>query len=165
MSVVCNTSPIINLAAIHKLSLLRQLYGRIAIPPAVYHEVVVVGAGEPGASAVQSADWIEALPIQQHALVEAPSMELDPGEAEAIALAVECHAELLLLDERRGRIVARRLGCQVLGLLGCLLDAKNQKIIPAINPLIDDLIHQAGFWIGHPLYQCVLNSAGEMETE
>lgn len=51
-------------------------------------------------------------------------MELDPGEAEAIALAVELKAHLLLLDERRGRVVASRLGLHFVGLLGVLSEAK-----------------------------------------
>jgi predicted nucleic acid-binding protein len=83
------------------------------------------------------------------------------GQAEAIALAVELQADLLLLDERKGRVVASRLGLKSVGLLGALIEAKHRSLILAIKPIVDDLIATAGFWITQKLYEQVLHAAGE----
>jgi predicted nucleic acid-binding protein len=161
MIVVSNTSPIINLASVGRLTLLQQLYGGLVIPTAVYHEIVVVGAGQAGASEVQTFGWIQNQPVADRVLVNLLLTELDEGEAEAIALALELKAGLLLLDERRGRVVAARLGLQFTGLLGVLVDAKHNGFIGAIKPLLDSMTAQAGFWISAKLYAGVLQSVGE----
>jgi predicted nucleic acid-binding protein len=161
MIVVSNTSPIVNLAAVGQLDLLLQLYGKVLIPSAVFHEIAVVGAGQPGATEVQTSSWIETRPVANQSLVAALRIDLDEGEAEAIALAVEVRADLLLLDERRGRAVAARLGIKFIGLLGVLMEAKHQGLIRAVKPVLDDLIARAGFWVSGPLYAQVLQTAGE----
>ena len=85
---------------------------------------------------------------------------LDPGESEAIALALELNAERLIIDERRGRNEAIRAGLRGTGLLGILLAAKQQYFIPLVQPILDDLIAQ-GFWVREQLYAEVLQLAGE----
>ena len=161
MIVVSNTSPIINLAAVGQLDLLRQLYGKVIIPQAVYHEITVIGAGQPGAMEVQTLEWIETKQVTNRALVMVLQTELDEGEAEAIALAIELRAGLLLLDERRGRAVASRLGIRFVGLLGVLIEAKQKGYHPAVKPVLDDLVTKAGFWVSQQLYARVLQAAGE----
>ena len=150
--VVSNTSPIINLAAIDRLDLLQRLYRKLLIPGAVYEEIAVVGSEQPGAEEVQTQDWIETREVADRALVAALSAELDAGEAEAIALAVEQHAALVLLDERRGRDAAARLRIRFIGLLGALIQAREKGYIPAVKPVVDELIAKAGFWISRELY-------------
>jgi len=159
--VVSDTSAIINLAAVGQLDLLRQLYGKIAIPQAVYHEIAVVGAGQPGATEAQTLEWIETREVTNDALVTALQVELDVGEAEAIALAVELKADILLLDERCGRAVASRLGLRCIGLLSVLIEAKDRGLIPAMKPILNNLIAKAGFWISDRLYARVLQAARE----
>ncbi len=85
---------------------------------------------------------------------------LDIGEAEAITLAVELNADRLIVDERRGRKEAIRLGLRVTGILGILLAAKQQGLVSFIQPLLDDLIAN-GFWIREELYAELLQLAGE----
>lgn len=161
MIVVSNASPIVNLAAVGRLELLRQLYGKVVIPQAVHHEIVVVGAGQPGAAEVEASDWVEFCRVTDRTMVTSLQLEVDEGEAEAIALAAELEADLLLLDERRGRIVASRLGLKFIGLLGVLIEAKHRGLVPAIKPLLDDLIGKAGFWVTRGLYDRVLRAVGE----
>ena len=161
MIVISNTSPIVNLAAVGQLGLLQKLYEKVLIPQAVYRELTVAGAGQPGAMEVQTLVWIESGQVTDRVLVAALCTEIDEGEAEAIALAVEQKADLLLLDERRGRIVASRLKLHFIGLLGVLVEAKHKGYISAIKPLLDDLIVKAGFWVSRRLYAHVLQVAGE----
>lgn len=161
MNVVSNTSPITNLAAIGQLDLLKQLYGHIIIPQAVYNEIVVDGAEEPGAQEVQSFNWIEKRPVENQVLCTSLQIELDLGESEAITCAVDIQADILLLDERKARKIAYRLGIPNIGLLGILVNAKRKRIIPKVKPLLDELIYKAGFWVKKELHHQVLKVVGE----
>ena len=160
MIVVSNTSPVVNLAAIGRLDLLRQLYEKVLIPQAVYDEIVA-GTTQPASEEVQIIEWVQSVQVTNRALVLVLRAELDEGEAEAIALALERQADLLLIDERRGRRVASRLGLRFLGLLGVLIDAKQRKFVPSVKPILDDLIVIAGFWVSRDLYGRVLEVASE----
>lgn len=162
MIIVSNTSPIINLAAIGQLELLHYLYGTITIPHAVYHEIAVRGHEQAGATEIQTWHWFERRQVQDVALVRRLEQHLDAGEAEAIALAIEMQADLLLLDERRGRAAAKQSSLAVTGLLGVLLVAKQQRHLVAVKPVLHALITVAGFWINERLYTRVLESAGEL---
>jgi predicted nucleic acid-binding protein len=161
MIVVSDTSPIVNLATIGRLDLLRQLFGRVVIPQSVYEEIAVAGAGQPGAAEVRQFDWIETKQVANRTAVASLQLELDDGEAEAIALAVEIEADLILLDERKGREIASRLGLKAIGLLGVVVEAKQRGLIVAAKPVVDELIHKAGFWIGQDLYDYILKTVGE----
>lgn len=94
-------------------------------------------------------------------LVKALRRELDPGEAEAIALALETRAELLLMDERLGRDTARHLGLPFTGLIGLLVEAKRKGLILSIKHELDTLRDIAGFRIGDSLYWRILHDEKE----
>ncbi|MEA5579229.1 DUF3368 domain-containing protein [Anabaena sp. UHCC 0451] len=160
MIIVSNTSPISNIAAIGQLNLLQKLYGNIIIPPVVYQEIINCGATDPGTLAIQTLNWIKVIPVANISLVQSLQTILDPGEAEAIALAVELKADRLIIDERKGRNEAMKSGLRVTGLLGILLAAKQQGFIFSLKPILDDLIAN-GFWIREQLYAEVLLMAGE----
>jgi len=98
------------------------------------------------------------------ALVEALSLELDSGEAEAIALAIEIKADRLLIDERIGRGVAQRYGVKITGLLGVLVAAKKNNLIPELKPILDQLISQAKFRVHPDLYCQILQDADEVDV-
>lgn len=162
MIIVCDTSPINNLAAINQLNLLHQLYGTVVIPNAVYQELIEPDFPVAGAIEVQTLGWIQTYQVNNNAVVEALQNELDLGEAQAIALALELQADQLLIDERLGRTVAARLNLRYTGILGILIEAKSQALISEVKPMLDALINQAGFWVAEPLYERVLRLAGEV---
>lgn len=161
MIVVSDSSPLIALADVGQLRLLRDLFSTVLIPEAVYQEIVVQGAGRAGAEAVQAAAWIEQRGVVNTGLADVLKLELDEGEAEAITLAFESGADLVLLDERRGRQRAVRLGLRVTGVLGVLVEAKHQGLLAAVRPVLDALRRDAGFWISDDLYRRILDLAGE----
>jgi predicted nucleic acid-binding protein len=162
MTIVCNTSPLSNLAAINKLMLIREVYGRITIPEAVANEVAKVGTVYPQAGSIPSQAWITICPVNNWRKVQQlQGKKLDRGEAEAIALALELDAELLIIDEQLGRKIALNEGLNITGLLGVLLEAKSKNLIFKIKPLMDDLMDQAKFRIASSLYLEVLRLAGE----
>jgi predicted nucleic acid-binding protein len=86
---------------------------------------------------------------------------LDPGESEALALAMEIHAERVLIDESEGRRVARRLGLATIGVMGFLVQAKHQGLIPRVGPLMDVLTTRIRFHLSPEVRQQILRDAGE----
>ena len=163
MRVVSNTSPISNLAYIDRLDLLWTQFDEISIPAAVAEEL---GAHPDPRSleAIQTAIQARRIRIAEPAdqtLVNLLLMNLDRGEAHAIALAAELKAGLLLIDEHEGRMTAIRTGVPVTGLLGILLRAKETGHLPAIKPEIEALRRKARFFISANLEQRVLREARE----
>jgi predicted nucleic acid-binding protein len=158
--VVCDTSPIVSLAMIGQASVLGSLYHTLCIPPSVYDEIVA-GDGQAGAVEVQDWQWVQVRPVSNTTVARVLALSLDTGESEAIALALESAPELLLLDERKARRVAIRLGLPVAGTLDALVAAKQAGLIPAVRPVLDDLLVRAHFRVGRALYQKLLKSVGE----
>jgi uncharacterized protein len=159
--IVSDSSPLISLARISKLDLLPRLYGELLIPQAVWHEVVVKGTGQPGVEEIQSAKWIKTATVTNDELVLALQRDLDAGEAEAIALALEMKAELLLMDERLGRDTAQYFGVRCIGVLGVLVEAKYKGELKEIKPVLDMLRDQAGYRISAELYERALHDMEE----
>jgi len=164
--VISDSSPLICLAAIRHFSLLRLLYSDVLIPEAVWQEITRAPVFDAAASLQAAADardagWLQVATAANRPLVTQIETMLDPGEAEAIALAVERAPSLLLIDERDGRQVARTLGVPLTGTLGILLRAKALGHTPAIKPLLTELIEQHHFRLHPSLVQRVLAEAGE----
>lgn len=161
--IISDTSVITNLAAIDRLTLLPQLYGRVTIPAAVYRELAEIDPPVPGTLEVQTAPWLEVRSVSDREVVESlqEDARLDIGESEAIALALELSAALLLIDERRGRAEADRLGIKITGLLGILVEAKGKSLVVAVKPLLDDLIATSEFRVSRALYEKILEMVGE----
>lgn len=157
--VVSNTTPLIALAWLNQLDLLPTLFGTVHIPQAVYDEIqhnpTAVGAAE-----LKSPSWLKISPVQDTLAVSLLLDQLDAGESEAIVLARELQAGLLLMDERRGRRRALQAGLNVVGTLGILIQARRQNLIGSLRPLLDQL-QQLPFHISEQLYQDVLQQVGE----
>ena len=163
MPAVSNTSPISNLAWIGRLNLLREQFQEVWIPKAVETELQNL----PDAAARKAVDdarhqgWLKSRAASDAALVSILMVELHPGEAEAIALALEMKVDHLLIDEREGRTLARQLGLPLTGVLGVLLRAKKKGRIKAVKPEIDALKSKARFFISTALETAILTKAGE----
>lgn len=163
MIVISDTSVITNLAAIQQLRLLPQLYNQVILPQAVYRELVEIDPPVPGTLEVQSAPWFEFRQVVNRSIVDRLRQEvrLDAGESEAIALALELNADLLLIDERRGRAEADRLGLRITGLLGIFVEAKRRNLIAAVKPLMDAVIATSEFRVSSALYEQILKMVDE----
>jgi len=143
------------------LDLLDTLYGEVLVPPAVVDElehprpasaVVVRVADHPFFRVQLPADAMRVAELRR---------TLDPGESEAIALAEELKADLLLIDDRRGRARASSLGFNTMGVVGVLLRAKRAGMISQVAPLLDRLRAELRFFISDVVRAEVLRRAGE----
>ncbi len=164
MIVVSDTSPLLSLALIGRLELLRELYGTIHIPAAVRAEIMSTdedGVPADGAREVAQAEWIITHPLEPEVILKLLLREVDRGEAEAIELALQLQAQVVLIDERRARQLASYLELGVAGLLDVLQEAKRRHLITQVKPVLDDLIARARFRVSHKLYQRTLFTAGE----
>ncbi len=161
MIVVSDTSPILSMALIGRLDLLHDLYRSIMIPEAVRAELVTTD--QVGAQDVAAAEWISTHPIERDATFKLLLREIDWGEAEAIVLALQTKADVLLIDERKARRVAAYLDLPVVGLLDVLPAAKQQHLISSVKPILDELMTRARFRVSHKLYQRTLQSTGELD--
>jgi predicted nucleic acid-binding protein len=161
MIVVSDTSAISNLAEVRQLELLQKLYGELVIPCAVYQELLNTDKNSLTASAIDGIKWIKVQSITNNHLLDNLNLILDQGEAEAITLALEIQAERIIIDERKGRNEALKLGLKVTGILGVLIAAKKQGFIVAVKPILDQL-RASEFWVRKELYLETLRLAGEI---
>jgi len=158
LKVVSNSSPLIHLAKIKKLDLLKEIFGKIFIPKAVYDECVVESFKE--ANEIKKSEWIIVKKIKNEDLKKALSIYLDDGEAEAITLAIEEKADLILLDDYDAREVARKYGFNITGVIDILLKAKYMKKIRRVKPYLEKL-RETGFWINDDLFLKILKEIKE----
>ena len=144
--VVADAGPLIGLARARRLELLQRLYDSAWIPPAVRDELQV-SSKRPGASRLESAlasGWLEIhdLPESTDTSLTRLAPLVDAGEAEAIVLAERIEGRFLLIDDWRGRSIAKRRGVPVVGVAGILLAAKQHGLIDAVLPVMHELAQQ-----------------------
>jgi uncharacterized protein len=156
--VVADTSPLLNLALIDRLDLLRSQFSPLTIPRTVRSELLAGEDGVDRLNAFLNEEFIAIARPQRIDLVREFRTELDAGEAAAIALTIEREAKPVLLDERDGRRVARRHELPVTGVVGILLKAAEEHEIE-IEPELDAL-RNAGFWLSDELYQQAVDAVG-----
>jgi hypothetical protein len=157
--VVVDTTPIIALALLGKLDLLPQLYDQVITPSAVRTEVLAGGPAGTGSAELQGATWLRVVSLQDPRRADLLA-DLDRGEAEVIALALEMNAGLVVIDERLARRHAKRLGLRLTGTLGVLLKAKQLGLIDTIAPLIEQL-RSGGIRLSDDVVATVLELADE----
>lgn len=133
--IVSDAGPIIIFARIGRLSLLSRITGSLLIPDAVYDEIVITKGGMPGAVAVAQAAWIQKASVSDRSVMDGLPNALHDGEREAIVLAKERGAQLLI-DEIRARRAAIQLGIDVIGTLRLLAAAKQLGFIDLARPIV-----------------------------
>lgn len=162
MIIVSDTSPVSNLILIQRLDILQKLFSKIIVPPAVNAEILALKQFGKDLSDYKNADWIEIIEPKNLQKVQMLQSNLDAGEAQAIALALEINCNLLLMDERIGTNIARLEGLQTVGLVGVLIKAKEEKIVKEVGKILIELKNKAGFWLGEKLEKKILKNLGEI---
>ncbi len=145
---VTNSTCLIGLERIERLDILPQVFNTVFAPPAVAKEVRT------------SLDWLKIQAVANPSVVIALRTQMDEGEAEAIALALEIENGLLILDDKKARRVAQQMRIKVIGTVGMLLRAKRQGVIAEVKPLLLKLT-EANFRISHGIIQEALRLSGE----
>jgi predicted nucleic acid-binding protein len=139
--VVADTGPLISLAVIDRLDLPEKIFGKVVIPEAVWGELArqIAIFNIPQATQFQK----NVVPLKQKGK---PIYSIDEGEAEAIFLYEEIHADLLLIDDKNARTVAESRNISCLGALAVLVEAKAQKLIPELRPLFLQLLAKKRYY-------------------
>lgn len=153
MIVVSDTSVITSLIQVGHAGLLRELHGVVLIPRAVHRELLHTHVTVPA--------FLDVRDVTDRASVADLVLELDLGEAEAIVLAKEVKADLLLIDEKLGRQTALREGLRITGLMGLLVEAKLRGKIGSVRELVSNLETQAGFRVANAVKVEAFRLAGE----
>ncbi|MGB0932525.1 MAG: DUF3368 domain-containing protein [Chitinophagales bacterium] len=147
--IIADASCLIALTNIGELEILQKVYEEITITPEIKEEF---GDLLP--------DWIiieEVLEKEKIALLE---LQLDKGESSAIALALEKENSLLIIDERKGRVIAKKMGVAITGILGVIIKAKEIGVIEKVKPLIEKL-ESVEFRISEKLKNQILKKVKE----
>jgi predicted nucleic acid-binding protein len=149
---VCNASPLIVFHQIGRLELFRAVLGNVLIPAAVASEIAP-SMGVPPSWIQTSSSSVALNPMPWWS-------SLDRGEIEAIALALDLSAGLVVLDDRLARRAAHQLGLNVVGSVGVLLEAHRRGVIDTVRPDLDAMV-EAGFHLSRALYLEILAIAEE----
>ncbi len=160
MIVVSDTTPLISLLKINRIDLLEKLFDRVLIPDAVFSELTTDERFRLEADQIRQKEFII---VKSVANAEATSLlqratGLDQGESEAIVLTDEWNADLLLMDEAKGRSVSAQMGLRIMGTIGILMAAYEEHELTAdeVKECVDGL-QRAGRHIGQRHYQILLD--------
>jgi len=162
--IIFNSSPVINLTKIRRIDLIKNLYGKIYIPHAVYEELITDASDKKYIEDIKGfieEKIIEVKEVKNTSLVKALKKDLDTGESEAIALALEMEGYLIVIDENEARKIAEIYGLNKTGFIGMLVKAKKEGYIPSVMECLDLAIDE-GFWIHQKLYKEILEILKEI---
>jgi predicted nucleic acid-binding protein len=148
VKIVADTGPIIGLAKIGRISLLKKLATEVLIPPIVHKELYGKIGSESGQIDQALSDFVHVVePAPLELNVDEPLSNLGEGEKQSIFLASTLKREvILLIDDRAGRQAADNLSISKIGLVGILLLAKKKGLIDNVGSLLHEL-RAAGFWL------------------
>jgi predicted nucleic acid-binding protein len=163
MRVISNTSPVSNLAILGDLDLLRRRFGVVVIPEAVRRELYRLDHVEAVfriEAAVQEG-WLMVETVPDRRLLPVLRVRIDEGEAEAIELARQTDADLLIIDDLDGRIVAAEESVTYTGLLGVLAEEKLAGRLSSMREVMGRLRSECRFFISEKLEARILEGVGE----
>ncbi len=147
--IIADTSCLIVLDQIGELSILEKVYTEIIITPEVQQEFKGV-----------IPDWIKVTSVTDKKRQNILELDLDSGEASAIALGLENENSLLIIDEKKGRAIAKKLGLRITGTLGIIVKGKELGIISSVKEILEKL-EKFDFWISESLKNKILTKVGE----
>ncbi len=149
--IISDASCLIALDNIRLISILKELYEKIYITQEVYSEF---------GQSIE--DWIEIKPVENKNYVLLLNQLVDLGEASTIALSLELTDNLMILDDKKARSLANNLNLKFTGLLGVILKAKQQEIIPSVLEVLNKL-KSVNFRISDAIENEVLRLADEAD--
>jgi len=160
MIVVSDTTPLISLLKIGRIDLLENLFGLVYVPQAVYDELTIDKRFEAEAEQIKQSRFIIIKAVQNAGSVNVlkRATGLDQGESEAIILSDETKADILLMDEAKGRTVSHEMGINVMGTIGILMAAYEEHELTS-NEAREciDVLQRTGRHISQKHYQMLLD--------
>ena len=161
MIIISDTSCISALVRIGRLELLQNVFQQIVIPQKVHDELLKLNDFGVDTTIFAAQSWIQILQPQPTSLLKSLLSELDEGEAYAIALGLELHADIFLTDDMLARKVAEKHHFTVIGIGGILIRAKKAGFIIEVKDLLDQIITTTNFRLSLKIYNLILSLAGE----
>ena len=152
--VIFNSSPIINLSKINSLDLIKKIYKQILIPKAVYNEVLIKGTNKDNIYKIEeliNTQIIKIAIVNNQEIIKVFAKDLDYGESEVLALALQLNADLVVIDETDARNIADIYNLNKTGFIGILIKAQEAGYIDSVIRYLD-LAIQKGFRINSKLY-------------
>jgi len=159
MIVVSNSGPLIALSKLGLLSIVQKIFGAVILPEEVWKEVVERGKGKPGSDIIAKVEWIKVKKVEDLS-VEVLCKEIERGEAEAIVLAKRINADLLLIDEKIPREIAKSIGLNVVGTLALIYEAISRGIVKQDFVEIVETMRKRGIWISDEIIEEVKRKFG-----
>jgi predicted nucleic acid-binding protein len=157
---IADATPIILLAKVGRLDLLTLLADEVFLPSPVVREIKRGDPSDMARQAIESG-WGTLVAVRYIPVAVRSQSRLDPGEASVLALALKQPSCTVVLDDNAGRRAAKQLGLSCIGTLGVLLLAKKAGHIPAVKPIIQDLI-RVGQYLDNILIVGVLTGVDEI---
>ena len=159
-SIVCDTSLLLYLGRIKKVTILPALYKEVYVPEKVALELDAGRLLRADTIDPLMLDWVNVVSVSEKEIHTLPPNQLGIGEQSVIAYTKINPEYLAGLDDRLARLFAEQLGIKVVGMIGVLLKAKNKGLLPSLCPLLES-VHAHGFRMSKELYQEALSLAGE----
>jgi predicted nucleic acid-binding protein len=158
--VICNTGPIVALSMIDRIDILQHLFEVVAIPEAVHKEILEGGDINAGLASYRKIKWIKVMTLS-NPVDPLLRTSLDAGEADVIGLARELSVNLVLIDERKARRIARTIyGLHVIGSARVLVEAKKHGLLNNVGAALEAM-RDRGYWIADSIVDAALKQAGE----
>lgn len=155
--IIANATPIVSLCTVGREDILQRLFHHIIIARTVDRELRV--SDKPG-STFPEQEWVEVASVHNQELVRSLQKDLDAGEAETIALAIQMKADVVLIDEFAGYQIARNFDLPVVRTLSMLKTAKGRQLISEVRPLVEEMVRK-GRWYSQAVIEQFLQELGE----